>query len=458
MAREAAARTGIAVTIARPSGIYGPGDRRLLKLFRGIARRRFVVLGSGDIFYHLTYIDDLVEGFRLCGEVPAAAGRTYILAGGEVTTLNELMTLIAREAGVSPPTWKLPVWPFWLAGAACEAVCVPLGHRAADLPPSRGFLHEEPRVRHQPRSHARSGTRRRSASAKAFRKPSRGIESVDGCERDSTGSGRPRRTHARRRGTNIRRSIVGQPGWERAAQVRARGHAVAERSRRRWARASQELVSAAPRRLRAQRHLWTERGASSSTQDSHRRQRRDRRQLPDRCEGSSRTRASGSEAASFVGRNTILSCKNGDIELGEGANIGFNCEIFSASRVRIGANALLAAYCYLIGGDHDFSDASRPVARAGTGVDRYHCRRRRVAGRRRKSARWRRDRCQRRHRRRRGRARVGPGPGNRGRRACPHCRARAMASPEAKFAFCRSAITSAGKGPACTASSACLRG
>ena len=63
----------------------------------------------------------------------------------------------------------------------------------------------------------------------------------------------------------------------------------------------------------------------------------------------------------FIGRNTILSCKNGDIELGEGANIGFNCEIFSASRVRVGAHALLAAYCYLIGGDHEFSDSSRPV-------------------------------------------------------------------------------------------------
>ena len=127
IAREAAARTGLAVTIARPSGIYGPGDRRLLKLFRGVARRRFVVLGSGNIFYHLTYIDDLVEGFRLCGEAAAAANRTYILAGGEVTTLNELMELIADEAHVPPPRLKLPVWPFWLAGAACEALCVPLG-------------------------------------------------------------------------------------------------------------------------------------------------------------------------------------------------------------------------------------------------------------------------------------------------------------------------------------------
>jgi acetyltransferase-like isoleucine patch superfamily enzyme len=63
----------------------------------------------------------------------------------------------------------------------------------------------------------------------------------------------------------------------------------------------------------------------------------------------------------FVGRNSILSCKNGDIELANGANVGFNCEIFSASRVRIGANVLMAAYSYVIGGDHDFSDASRPV-------------------------------------------------------------------------------------------------
>ena len=126
-AREAGARLGIDVTIARPTGIYGPGDRRLLKLFRGVARRRFPILGSGEIYYHLTYIDDLVEGFRLCGEHPAAVSRTYILAGGEVTTLNELVALIADVAGVPPPTLHLPVWPFWIAGALCEAVCAPFG-------------------------------------------------------------------------------------------------------------------------------------------------------------------------------------------------------------------------------------------------------------------------------------------------------------------------------------------
>jgi acetyltransferase-like isoleucine patch superfamily enzyme len=63
----------------------------------------------------------------------------------------------------------------------------------------------------------------------------------------------------------------------------------------------------------------------------------------------------------FIGRNTILSCKNGDIELADGANIGFNCELFSASRVTIGRNVLMAAYAYVIGGDHDFSDPSRTI-------------------------------------------------------------------------------------------------
>jgi nucleoside-diphosphate-sugar epimerase len=161
IAREAAQRTGVEVTIARPTGIYGPGDRRLLKLFRGVARRTWITLGRGEIYYHLTYIDDLVEGFRLCGEHPAAAGRTYILAGGEVTTLNELVELIADVAGVPPPRRHVPVWPVWIAGAACEAACAPFGiepplyrrrvdfftkSRAFDIARARAELGYAPRV------------------------------------------------------------------------------------------------------------------------------------------------------------------------------------------------------------------------------------------------------------------------------------------------------------------------
>jgi acetyltransferase-like isoleucine patch superfamily enzyme len=71
----------------------------------------------------------------------------------------------------------------------------------------------------------------------------------------------------------------------------------------------------------------------------------------------------------FIGRNSILSCKNGDITVEQGANIGFNCEVFSASRVTIGRDTLLAAYCYVIGGDHDFSDPAAAVIAQGRRSD-----------------------------------------------------------------------------------------
>ena len=67
----------------------------------------------------------------------------------------------------------------------------------------------------------------------------------------------------------------------------------------------------------------------------------------------------------FIGRNSILSCKNGNIDIADEVNIGFNCEVFSASEVSVGRSVLMAAYTYVIGGDHDFSDPSKTVLEQG---------------------------------------------------------------------------------------------
>ena len=67
----------------------------------------------------------------------------------------------------------------------------------------------------------------------------------------------------------------------------------------------------------------------------------------------------------FIGRNTILSCKNGNIHLEEHANLGFNCEIFSAGDVRVGKDVLFAAYVYLVGGDHIYERTDIPVSHQG---------------------------------------------------------------------------------------------
>ncbi len=74
----------------------------------------------------------------------------------------------------------------------------------------------------------------------------------------------------------------------------------------------------------------------------------------------------------FVGRNTILSCKNGDIIIDDRANIGFNCEIFSGGKVRLGKDTLVAAYTYLVGGDHEHKRTDTPVLyqeRIARGID-----------------------------------------------------------------------------------------
>jgi len=67
----------------------------------------------------------------------------------------------------------------------------------------------------------------------------------------------------------------------------------------------------------------------------------------------------------FVGRNTIIYCQNGDIEIGDNANIGSNCQIFSAKKVQIGKNVLIAAYCYLVGGGHIYEDMDLPIIEQG---------------------------------------------------------------------------------------------
>ena len=159
--------------------------------------------------------------------------------------------------------------------------------------------------------------------------------------------------------------VVGRPGAARAPEVRAHHLCDAGLARRARAAAQEDVLSAAPRRLGTERRLREGRHAPAPAQDPHRQQR-----------GRSTTTASSTPRAStnrgirigngvFIGRNTILSCKDGDIELGDEANIGFNCEIFSASRVTIGRSALIAAYSYVIGGDHDRSDPAKAGARSG---------------------------------------------------------------------------------------------
>ncbi len=123
-------RSGLPVSVVRPVGIYGPGDTRFLKLFRPIQRGRFVMIGKGDVLYHMTYIDDLVEGFILAGERPEALGEVFTIGGPEYTTIRELVDAIANVLGRRPPRLSVPFQPVYWASVVCDYLC-----RAVNISP-----------------------------------------------------------------------------------------------------------------------------------------------------------------------------------------------------------------------------------------------------------------------------------------------------------------------------------
>ncbi|MDZ7346923.1 MAG: NAD-dependent epimerase/dehydratase family protein, partial [candidate division KSB1 bacterium] len=86
LAMEYYRRDALPVTIVRPVGIYGPGDTRMLKMYRSVQQGRFILFGGGNVKYHLTFVTDTVEGFRLAAETPHAVGQAYNIAGEEYTT------------------------------------------------------------------------------------------------------------------------------------------------------------------------------------------------------------------------------------------------------------------------------------------------------------------------------------------------------------------------------------
>ncbi len=117
------AKRGLPLVVVRPVGIYGPGDLRFLKLFKSIHRGRFVMIGSGRSLYHLTYIDDLIEGFVLAGTSPRAIGEVFTIAGPRYTTLKELVGMIADVLGRPHPRLRIPFAPVYAASVVSERVC-----------------------------------------------------------------------------------------------------------------------------------------------------------------------------------------------------------------------------------------------------------------------------------------------------------------------------------------------
>ena len=104
--------TNLPLTILRPTGIYGPGDRYVtLSTVRAVANKKLRRLpGKGDTVIHFTYVDDVCQGIQKTIEKPTRAiGQTFILASDASITYKDMFTIIADFVDVPPPSGSIPM-------------------------------------------------------------------------------------------------------------------------------------------------------------------------------------------------------------------------------------------------------------------------------------------------------------------------------------------------------------
>ena len=116
------------MVIVRPCAIYGPGDRRLLKLFKLAKLPVCPVIGlTAKGMYHLIHVDDLTDFMILSATHAKTQGQTYIVGNPTATSIKEIAETIATRLGTSPVFVRIPAAPVFAAAYLCELLCKPFG-------------------------------------------------------------------------------------------------------------------------------------------------------------------------------------------------------------------------------------------------------------------------------------------------------------------------------------------
>jgi nucleoside-diphosphate-sugar epimerase len=125
--REFAQAEDLPLTVIRPAAILGPGDMRLLKLFKMAALPAVPLIGKTRGMYHLIHVDDLVGFSIYVADHPDTLGEVYICGNEEPTSIREIIETVAEWSGKSPSFFRIPAAPvFWIA-AACDRLCRSIG-------------------------------------------------------------------------------------------------------------------------------------------------------------------------------------------------------------------------------------------------------------------------------------------------------------------------------------------
>lgn len=126
-------RNGSAITVLRPTLIYGAGRDQTLSRIAALAQRwgRFVLPRNADGLRQPVHVDDLADAAWLASHAHASQGRSYDLPGGETLAYREMVRRVL--ACLQPPSslHELPLPMFRGVMAAAQARGI-----ATDLTPA----------------------------------------------------------------------------------------------------------------------------------------------------------------------------------------------------------------------------------------------------------------------------------------------------------------------------------
>jgi len=124
LAGEAALRESPAgghAIILRPAVVYGPGDRDVFQVFRGISRGVMAGIGTLDARFSYVYVQDLIGAILAALEnAPRVRGRTYFIANPEPVSWRTFAQLAAEAMHRKVRCLALPPALAYAAGLMSE--------------------------------------------------------------------------------------------------------------------------------------------------------------------------------------------------------------------------------------------------------------------------------------------------------------------------------------------------
>ena len=125
--KEFGASTGLPVAIVRPAGIYGPGDKRLFKIYKWTLKGKVPLIGDGSNLLHFIHVDDLTDFFLVAATHPKAVGEVFICGSEKAMAFKDMVQLIGEKYDVPVKFLKFPAAPLFLIGDVMESICRPFG-------------------------------------------------------------------------------------------------------------------------------------------------------------------------------------------------------------------------------------------------------------------------------------------------------------------------------------------